>query len=173
MSRPAAKAPIRTNSHAEAPRAFLPALDREVVAAGAGKTVVPEELVMLTEELVLEAVLFSLIELDVETVDDEIELELVPLLLELELVLGLGGADTKNTGVGVMTFVVVGGGEGGGGAEDETAGAPPASRYQFDLGSPKHSPTVTALYPFSFKVSNMNPTKLIAVCSWVSWDNEM
>jgi hypothetical protein len=44
-----------------------------------------------------------------------------------------------------------------------------AFRYQFFIGSPKHSPTLTALKPLDCSVCNMNSVKLIAVWKWVSW----
>jgi len=44
-----------------------------------------------------------------------------------------------------------------------------AFRYQFTFGSPKHSPTLTALKPLACSVCNINSVRLIAVWKWVSW----
>lgn len=49
----------------------------------------------------------------------------------------VGATDTV-VFVGALDVVVV---------EEETAGPPGPVRYQFETGSPRHSPTVTARYP--------------------------
>jgi hypothetical protein len=69
------------------------------------------------------------------------------------------------SGVTVLAPVAVG-------AAAEVAGlaapAPPAVRYQFTAGSPRQSPTVTALYPSWVRVESMYSVKFQAVCSWMS-----
>ena len=45
---------------------------------------------------------------------------------------------------------------------------PEADLYQFSFGSPRHSPKVTALYPFARNVSIANLVRFLTVCACVS-----
>jgi len=45
----------------------------------------------------------------------------------------------------------------------------PAARYQFSFGSPRHSPTVTRVYPAARAVTIMCSARASTVVWWTSW----
>lgn len=91
------------------------------------------------------------------------EIILTPLLSDVAVLALVSFAAVAETVAGVIACA-----EAEGDAAVEEDGTPPASLYQFARGSPIHSPTVTALYPLAFSVSNMYDTKLNAVFRWMS-----
>lgn len=84
---------------------------------------------------------------------------LTGLLLVEVVVVAFVSATVFATGLGLGLGLGLRVGDG-----EREAGTPPASRYQFVLGSPMHSPTATALYPRAIRVSSMKLTSVRAVC---------